>query len=94
MAQATILAAATTAGTSTDVALATGVFARVGVFATSASIPTDLQCPVMIDTPGDDAVFGVLTAFEPTLLIRGPGTFRVKRPVVEAGVAVGVFSET
>lgn len=94
MAQSTILAVGVTAATSSDVVVAAGASVTVGMFA--AADTTALQAgavlSVMIDTPGADNVVETLDNTRRQVQIFGPGTFRVKRPVVPA--AFGVFLET
>ena len=91
MAQVTILALGTTAAPSTsDIVLADGQTKTVGIFA-AADLPGYVVCTVMLDTPGADVKVADLTAAKPALVLAGPGTFRVLRPVVP--VAVGVFTE-
>lgn len=90
MAQATILASGTTAATSTDIVLADGASKTVGMFGAGA-IGSIGFLRVMIDTPGADLQIATLTPRNPVVVISGPGTFRVVRPLVSS--AVGVFTE-
>lgn len=90
MAQVTILASGLTASTSSDIVLADGQTKTVGIFA-ATDLPGFAVCPVMLDTPGADVRVTDLTAAKPAVVLAGPGTFRVLRPVVP--VALGVFTE-
>lgn len=91
MAQTTILAAGTSAATSTDILVAAGASVTVGLFS-AAAIPPEVRLQILIDTPSADDVVGVLTGAEPVMVLSGPGTYRVSRPLI--GVSVGVFTET
>lgn len=95
MAQSTILAAAKTAATSTDVAVAAGVTVTIGIFsATYDRCPHDAIFTVYQDTPGADNVVTTLTDERRSVVLSGPGTFRVGRVAYSVGTAFGVFSET
>lgn len=92
MAQATILATGTTAATSTDVVVTAGTAVTVGLFTSAATgIPAHEGAMVCIDTPGDDANHCFLSGVKPIVVLTGPGTYRVKRPVTT--VSFGVFTE-
>lgn len=80
------------AGTSTDITIASGSSVTVGLFASSGGVPPQDYATVMQDTPGGDNVLCNLTGVRPSVVLSGPGTFRVVKPVTS--VAVGVFSET
>ena len=93
MAQTTILAAGKTAATSTDVAVGAGSNATVGMYAgAGVTIPMNIELVIYADTPGGDQRVGVLNNKSPVVVVSGPGTFRVTRPVIT--VDVGAFSET
>lgn len=93
MAQSTILAAGTTAATSTDVVVAVGDVATVGLFSASADrVPIDCIFNVMQKTPGADNLVTTLDNTLRSVVLVGPGTFRVTRPAY-TGTAFGVFLE-
>lgn len=96
MAQTTILAAAQTAGTSTDITVADGSSVKVGLFAATGTgpIPAKVLATVYEDTPGDDNPIAQLSGANPTVVLTGPGTYRVSRPsIAHLGVDVGVYTE-
>lgn len=93
MAQTTILAAGDTAATSTDVVVAAGATANVGIFSAGA-VPAGTAFRVLVATPGADMVVGHLSAANPYISVTGPGTFRVRRDALPAGMAVGAYSDT
>jgi hypothetical protein len=93
MAQSTILAAAQTAATSTDVTVAAGSVATIGIFA-AGEIPDGVRLSVRQDTPSNDNFITHLHSKKRTVVVAGPGVFRVYRPNISAyGTNVGVFSE-
>lgn len=93
MAQSTILAAGQTAATSTDIVVADGESVKVGLFVAAGRVPTGVQCTIVEDTPGADNPVGLLGAAL-SVVIAGPGTYRVLRPAIgHIGVNVGVFTE-
>lgn len=92
MPQSTILASGTSAATSSDVVVAAGTSVALGLFSASA-LPANAGASVVLATPGADMPVGSLSALSPTLVITGPGTFRVVRPLF-AAQAFGVFSNT
>lgn len=91
MAQNTILAAGTTAATSTDVVVAAGAVVTVGIFS-AVEIPDSVRVSVRQDTPSGDNFVTHLTGRTLSVVLSGPGTFRVYRPVTT--VSLGVFTET
>jgi hypothetical protein len=92
MTQTTVLAAGTTAATSSDIVVAAGAFVTVGLFsAAAAALPEGVMFAVDQDTPGADNTPEYLHQHKRTAVLSGPGTFRVKRPVLP--VAFGVFTE-
>jgi len=95
MAQTTILAAGKTAGTSSDVTVAPGDVVKIGLFVTGTdAVPDRLALAVLEDTPGADNVIGQLDAGTPSLVVQGPGTYRVARPAIPSMVNVGVYAES
>ena len=93
MAQTTILASGTTAATSTDIVLAAGATAVVGIFSVNPGATlNDNALAVMHVTPGALNYIGALDQTNRSMLINGPGTFRVVRPVLP--VAFGVCLDT
>ena len=93
MAQTTLLAAGTTSATSSDFTVAAGDVATVGLFAaTTARLPIDCIFNVMQDTPGADNHVVALDDTTRSVVVVGPGTFRVTRPAY-TGTAFGVFLE-
>jgi hypothetical protein len=100
MAQSTILAAGITEATSTDIVIAAGASVVVGVFFLDADKPLSYQeqnapkFKILQDTPGaDNAVFVALSYSNPSTVLSGPGTYRVKR-YAYVGKPFGVFLET
>ena len=95
MAQATILAAGKTAATSSDVTVAPGDVAKIGLFVTGTdAVPDRVALVVLEDTPDADNVIGQLDAGTPSIVVQGPGTYRVARPAIPSMVAVGVYAES
>lgn len=90
MTQETILAAGKTATASSDVVLAAGAEAKIGMFAANSTPSVSMQ--LVLDTPGADLPVCDLTPANPVVVVTGPGTFRVLRPVIT--VDHGAFSET
>ena len=80
MTQTTILASGTTAATSSDVTVAVLANAVVGLFATG-DVPDGVQVGVYADTPGDDVLIDTLGAQRLSVVLAGPGTFRLKRAI-------------
>ena len=89
MAQSTILASGTTAATSTDIVIAAGDSVTVGIFSADANDITDGSFSINQVTPGAVATIGSLNLYNRSTQLFGPGTFRVKRPVLTT--AFGVF---
>lgn len=86
MAQTTILAAGTTAATSTDVTVASTDTKKIGIACASA-IPSDDECTLFEVTPlGENPILQLNNSRTSTLV--GCGTYRVKRPVTTASIAV------
>lgn len=95
MAQNTVLAAGQTAAASSNIVVAAGSVVTVGLFSTSGSIPPGFECRIDADTPGGDVFVGKLSSACRTTVLSGPGTFRVRRPLITSiGVNIGVFTET
>lgn len=90
MAQSTILAAGSTAAVSSDVTLLAGQEATVGIFA-AGKLPVNAKLVISMDTPGGDTAVADLTRVRPAVVLSGPGTYRVRRPVITG--SVGVFLE-
>lgn len=94
MAQTTILAAGQTAATSSDIVLAQNETRTVGIFVASGKVSDSYDFPIMVDTPGADYQVDALNGQRPTVVLAGPGTFRVKRPDISAkSLDVGIFTE-
>lgn len=80
--------------TSTNVVLAAGAKAHVGLFGDAGSLlPAGVTFAVLQATPGADNLYRQLDASQRSVVIEGPGTFRVKRPAL-AGDAFGAFADT
>lgn len=90
MGQATILAAGKTATVSSDVVVSAGAEVKIGMFAAAATPSVSMR--LMLDTPGADLYVCDLTPANPVVVVSGPGTFRVVRPLIT--VDHGAFSET
>ena len=68
--------------------------AVVGLFATG-DVPGGVQVGVYADSPGDDVLIDTLGAQRLSVVLAGPGTFRLKRGnISQYGVSVGAYSET
>lgn len=93
MPQATILASGTTAATSTDIVLGAGAVANVAIFSADPGASTaGKACNVLHVTPGALNWVGSLDQTTRSMLLNGPGTYRVERPAL--GVAFGVCLDT
>lgn len=96
MAQTVQLALGTAPGTSSDIVVAAGAQAMIGIYAdTGVAISAAGQafrCDVLLLTPGEPHAIDRLDAAKPTVIVQGPGTYRVRRNAAQ--VSVGVFSET
>lgn len=90
MTQTTILESGTAGAISTDVVIPDGATRTVGIFS-SGAIPERVALSIMLDTPGADLFVARLSGAVPALVLSGPGTFRVVRPLLTE--AVGVFTE-
>lgn len=64
----------------------------IGAYVASGQLPLGSYMQVYQDTPGADNCIDYLGLGHPTVVVTGPGTYRVYRPVV--GTAIGAFSET
>lgn len=94
MAQSTPLAAGTTTATSSDIIIAPGGSAvTVGLYVASGSLPGIVNLSLFMATPGAELEIAVLSKENPTWVLTGPGTYRVKRNSL-SGVGVGVFAES
>lgn len=95
MAQTVKLAPGLTAATSTDIVVAAGAEAVVGIYAdpgtTLGAAGVSYYCRVMQVTPGADNCVQNLDASTPSVIVRGPNTYRVQRSAAQTNV--GVFSE-
>lgn len=90
MAQTTILAPDTTDATSTDVVIAAGAFATVGIFSVvTGRVPFD-ALRIMQVTPGAANEVDPLNDARRSVVLVGPGTFRVVRTAY-SGTAFGAF---
>jgi hypothetical protein len=93
MPQTTILASGTTAGTSTDIVIAAGSAVNVAIFSTDPGATlAGNGCDVQHVTPGALNWVGSLNQSTRSMLLQGPGTYRVARPVLP--VAFGVCLDT
>ena len=86
MAQTTVLAAGTTAATSTDITVATGATIKIAIDCAGAIGPGDTLM-IFEDGPLGERPVMQLNSSNPSTLI-GSGTYRVKRPVTTASIAV------
>ena len=86
MAQATVQAAGTTAATSTDITVANGATIKIGIDCAGAISPADTLM-IFEDTPLGERPLMQLNSSNPSTLVVG-GTYRVKRPVTTASIAV------
>lgn len=99
MTQSTILAAGITDAMSTDIVIAAGATVIVGIFCVDGTQPVShqdqLACEFRIlqDTPGADNTVLTLNYTNPSTILVGPGTYRVKR-IAYVGSPFGVFLET
>ena len=92
MTQTTILASGQSAATSSDVVIAYDQSAVIGLFTvTGNTLPNGPTLRLVITTPGQDTLVAILSASQPTVLVNGPGTFRVHRSA--GAVDIGVFAE-
>lgn len=95
MAQTVILAPGATNATSTDVAVAAGGVATIGIYVATGNVPNRVELVVMQDTPGADVPVGRLDKANPSMVVAGPGTFRVTRtPNTNWPAQIGAFSES
>lgn len=93
MTQTTILTVGVTAGMSSNITIAAGEVATIGIFCDSLSdLPLGVVFAVLQDTPGADNVVSGLHQANRTVVLSGPGTFRVSRPNY-SGPKFGVFLE-
>lgn len=98
MTQSTILAAGITEATSTDIVIAAGATVVVGIFCADVDKPVSYQdqlageFKLLQDTPGADNVVLTLNFINPSTILSGPGTYRVKR-IAYTGKPFGVFLE-
>lgn len=86
MAQTTVLAAGTTAATSSDITVASGATIKVGIDCAGAIGPNDTLM-VFEDTPLSERPLVQLNSSNPSVVL-SEGTYRVKRPVTTASIAV------
>lgn len=94
MTQTTILAAASTLATSTDVVVTPGTFTTIGIFsAAEGRLPVDAMITVYQDSPGVDNIVQTLNNERRSIVLIGPGTYRVIRQAY-TGTAFGAYSET
>lgn len=94
MPQASILAPGNTDATSTNVVVAQGAVAVIGIYSAAAgTLPPGNQFSVVQVTPGADNFVVSLGNDRRTVMVSGPGTFKIKRPAY-TGAAFGAFSET
>lgn len=78
----------------TDTGAITPAGALPGADTTLTGLPLAAVLTVMQDTPGGDVRVGSLTTARPTMLLTGPGTYRIKRPDLSAdNCIVGAFKE-
>ena len=86
MAQTTILAAGTTAATSSDVTVAQGATIKVAIDCAGAIGPND-SVMIFEDGPLSERPLLQLNSSNPSVIL-SEGTYRVKRPVTTASIAV------
>lgn len=72
--------------------MAAGASVTVGAYVASGSLPMGSYMQVYQDTPGGDNAVDWIGLGRPTVVISGPGTFRVVRPAT--ATAVGAFTES
>lgn len=87
MAQTTILAAGTTAATSSDVTVASGASIKIGIDCAGAIGPADTLMIFEVGPLGERPLLQ-LNSSNPSTICDGGGTFRVKRPITTASIAV------
>lgn len=95
MAQTVRLAPGTAAATSTDIVVAAGNEAVLGIYADTglqlSAAGSSFYCTVLQVTPGAPNGVEILDATNPSVIVKGPNTYRVVRN--SSAIAVGVFSE-
>lgn len=90
---ASILAPGITAETSSDIVIAAGASVLVGIYSAEAgSIPGHVSFRITQKTPGADNSVATLGNHQRSVMLSGPGTYRVARPAY-TGTAFGVFTE-
>ena len=85
----TPLSAGTAAATSGDISLDQNQSAVIGIFSTVTDVLLADNFTVVTVTPGVPTPLGVLSAKSPTLVVHGPGVYRVLRPLLTS--AFGVY---
>lgn len=60
---------------------------------TSAGFDPSTECDVFQTTPGKPVRVGVLNPKSPVMHLIGPGTWNVRRPVIQGGLNVGIFKD-
>ena len=91
-----ILAPGTTVATSTDVTVTAGATEILSLYCATAAVPQDCVFTILQDNPGTtDTPVGRLDYSLPSVIVEGPGTYRVRRDYAgSAGTSVGVCTGT
>lgn len=86
-----ILAPGNSAGASADIPVAMGEAVSLGIYSAEAGIlPREARFIVEQVTPGHPNFIGLLTNEERSMLVSGPGTYRLRR-LAYTGTAFGGF---
>jgi hypothetical protein len=91
MAQTTILASGTTAAASTDIVVSAGSVVKVAIFSTNPGASLAGRGFEIFDvTPAAENLIGYLDEANRSTLLAGPGTYRVRRPVLATAFGVSL----
>lgn len=89
MAQTTILASGTTAATSSDITVAAGAVVCAAIFSTNPGASLSGRgFSVMHVTPGAPNLIGNMDETRRSILLYGPGTFRIVRQPLDTAFGV------
>jgi hypothetical protein len=93
MPQTIVLAAGTAGGTSSDIVVPAGAEVVIGAFASVGSISEspNYVARIMQVTPGQPNQVGQIDFATPSLLVSGPGTFRVIAG--SSRISIGIFTD-
>lgn len=91
-----ILAPGVSVATSSDVTVAAGATEILSLYCATAAIPQDCVFTILQDNPGTtDTPVGRLDFSRPSVVVEGPGVYRVRRDFAgAAGTSVGVCTGT